>query len=243
MQKDVTVTVERPRAAPPRRAGPPTPAGRRGFTLMEVSVILGLVSVLTVVSVTAVGPLRTTLQRHEAFQRVATAVANARQLAISSGDCVYVELLGGYSAATRSYGSPVTTTGIAAEALRIRRLPLANCAQSTLYGPNPDDHSSAVRHIETIDMPYTRGSSGPDSRTFRAALIATDSGGMASPPSLPIIFRPNGRVHGRTSTDVINLFVLDPANTSDLTDRRIQISGHGRVCVYNDQLAGEDRCD
>lgn len=242
MQKDVTVPVTGARAAPPQRTGPPSPGRQqRGFTLMEMFVILGLVSVLTVLSVAAVGPLRNTLQRHEAFQRVAAAVANARQLAMSSGDCVYVELVHNYNPSNQSYEAPVSGTDVPAQALRIRRLPLSDCAQSGSYGPDIST-STTARHVETIDMPYAKGSGGSNNREFRGAIIAKGSGGMASPPALPIIFRPNGRVHGRTSNDVISLFVVDSGNTGPPSDRRIRISGYGRVCVFDDQLAGGDRC-
>jgi type II secretory pathway pseudopilin PulG len=246
MHKDVIVRVQRARTAAPRRAGPRGPwAGawrQRGFTLMEMFVILGLVSILTALSVASVGPLRNALQRHDTFQRVASAVTNARQLAISSGDCVYVELVSDFNPSTVHYDSAVTSVGVRAQALRIQRLPISICAQSTSYGPDLSGYSTSVRHVETIDMPHTKGSGGSNSRNFQGAIVAETSGGMASPPPLPIIFRPNGRVHGRTSNDLINLFVIDRDSTSYTSDRRIQISGYGRVCIFDDMLAGGSRC-
>lgn len=234
--------------APPRRFSPGSPGaragGRRGVTLMELLTVLALVGVLTALSVSGVGPLRNSLERHELFQRVTAAVTNARQLAMSSGDCVYVELVADYDPSTQGYPRSITGIQEQAEALRIQRLPLAECADPDLYSlyPFPSTQPPSPKHVETVEMPHNRRPGQPGVRTYRSTLVATASNMTGPPAALPIIFRPNGRVHGRSANEFIDLFVIQRDSTGYTEDRRIRIHGYGRVCVYEDQLQGGDRC-
>jgi prepilin-type N-terminal cleavage/methylation domain-containing protein len=248
MPQNVTVPVEGKRAAPLRSDGEGcarAPArGQRGITLIEMLTVLALVGVLTALSVGAVGPLRNSLERHELFHRVTAAVTNARQLAMNSGDCVYVELVQDYDAVADRYQTAVTTIGVQAQALRVQRLPLAQCATSNVYSlyPFPSTPPPNPRLVEIIDMPSNRPPRQPGARTYRSAVIATSSSLAGPPTALPIIFRPNGRVHGRESNEFIDLFVIDRDAVSYTSDRRIRINGYGRVCVFDDVLVGGERC-
>jgi prepilin-type N-terminal cleavage/methylation domain-containing protein len=140
---------------------------RSGFTLIEMLVTVALLGVITVLSVTALGPLQARYNRRQAADLVASTAARAQLLARETGRCHGLEV---YMTGPANTRVPVAF-GDAGDQLRLVRRTTADCERDPVG--NPD----GVDHVEWVRMPG-------------GMLVRVDKVKNPNPPE----WRPNSRI-------------------------------------------------
>jgi prepilin-type N-terminal cleavage/methylation domain-containing protein len=118
---------------------------RSGFTLIEMLVTVALLGVITVLSVTALGPLQARYNRRQAADLVASTAARAQLLARESGRCHGLEI----HKETAGVVSKVTTPGNKGDRLVLVRRTTADCHRDQSDTTNPDP----LDPVETVRIP------------------------------------------------------------------------------------------
>lgn len=119
---------------------------RSGFTLVELMVTVGVLGLLTALSVAALGPLRDRYNRRQAAELVASAAARAQQSARETGRCHRLEVW-----AEDASGTPfrVTNVGDPGDRLRLARRTTVDCEESVAKA----EAAGELELVEWVRMP------------------------------------------------------------------------------------------
>ncbi|HLM47863.1 MAG TPA: type II secretion system protein [Myxococcaceae bacterium] len=174
---------------------------RSGFTLIEMLVTVALLGVITVLSVTALGPLQARYNRRQAADLVASTAARAQLLARETGRCHGLEIhdeIGGVV-------SKVTIPGNTGDRLRLVRRTTADCHRDLIDTTNPDP----VEPVEWVRMPGRM-------------VVSVDTGKNVE----PLEWRPNSRIRKGGETVLVVALKTDPSQRL-----LIRMMEQGPVCV------------
>ena len=174
---------------------------RSGFTLIEMLVTVALLGVITVLSVTALGPLQARYNRRQAADLVASTAARAQLLARETGRCHALQV---YRAGVSVSAPEPVPEGQEGDRLRLVRRTTADCEREPNDTVNPD----ALEHLEWVRMPG------------RARVRIQTGSGKTRPE-----WRPNSRL--RVLLAEAELRVV-PTSGAELA---IRMMANGPVCV------------
>lgn len=166
----------RPHLHQARRGTPLAAARRRGFTLIELMVVVVIITIMTAIALPGISRRLNSSHTKEAADRIGDIYRSARLRALGRGAAVLVRYNAGVFTVREAIWGPTAAVGC-------QNLPIASCQTPTTRW---DAASTEARDLETFDF----AASGD-------FVVQANAGGVQ--PTVDVCFTPSGRSFSRTN--------------------------------------------